>query len=117
MTFRGVLDSASESPFLTIIVVSVLGLKNENINISTSLNYAESNVNSKVTALSSNHNDDSKWNTDLLIVQKIIDFTMYRTINISVLNIPQNLLLANPKKCIHKKRCSLELTIILQILK
>ncbi|KFM74595.1 hypothetical protein X975_22117, partial [Stegodyphus mimosarum] len=94
---RAILDSASESSFMTTRAADALGLKKEKINVPISgLNDTPLNIKKKVSAYLSNESNDSHWEIDLLIVPNITNFTPSKRINVSNLYIPRKIKLADP---------------------
>ncbi|GFT01982.1 integrase catalytic domain-containing protein [Trichonephila clavipes] len=101
---RAVLDSASESSFLSSAAAHILGLKRERVNIPIcGLNESSLNVKKKVIAVLSDENNDSFWEIDLLIVPNTANLTPSKRLNISNLNIPSQVKLADPSFHIPQK--------------
>ncbi|GFW18304.1 uncharacterized protein TNCV_4008431 [Trichonephila clavipes] len=101
---RAVLGSASESSFLSSAAAHILGLKIERVNIPIcGLNESSLNVKKKVTTVLSDENNDSFWEIDLLIVPNIANLTPSKRLNISNLNIPRQVKLADPSFHIPQK--------------
>ncbi|GFU44346.1 DUF1758 domain-containing protein [Nephila pilipes] len=92
----GILDSGSESNIITTKAVDLLGLQKQRIHTPISgLNDCSLFVKNKVTTEISNQEGDEKWLIDLLVLPKITDYLPSRKINLSNLNIPDNLNLAD----------------------
>ncbi|CAL1262782.1 unnamed protein product [Larinioides sclopetarius] len=69
---RAILDSASESSFISSRAADALGLPKERINIPVSgLNDSAINIKRKISSQISNEKNDSQWEIDLMIVPKI----------------------------------------------
>ncbi|GFQ68211.1 uncharacterized protein TNCT_699841 [Trichonephila clavata] len=95
---RAILDCASESSFISSKSAEALGLQKEKVNIPISgLNDASIYIRKKIYAQISNARNDSQWEIDLLLVPKISHFSPSKRINITHLNIPSNIHLADPK--------------------
>ncbi|GFS84583.1 DUF1758 domain-containing protein [Nephila pilipes] len=93
---RRILDSGSESNIITTKAVDLLGSPKQKTHILISgLNDCSLFVKNKVTTEISNQEGDEKWLIDLLVLPKITDYLPSRKINLSNLNIPDNLKLAD----------------------
>lgn len=101
---RAVLDSASECSFLTSRAADALGLRKERVNIPIcGLSDASVDVKFKSTAQLSNKEGEAIWELDFLLVPKITDVTPSKKLNISALDIPKNIQLADPNFHIPQK--------------
>lgn len=98
ITLRAVLDSASESSFLTFDAANLLGLKRGKTNIPVcGLGDATLSVSKYVSAVISNANCDYQRQINLLIVPRIADAMPSTNLNVSNLSIPKGITLADPK--------------------
>ena len=98
IALRAILDSASESSFLSTDAANALGLKKEKANIPIcGLGDSSLRVTKHVSANVSNYKNDCNWAVKLLIVPKIADAMPGTNLNISNLRIPKGIYLADPK--------------------
>ncbi|GFT72363.1 DUF1758 domain-containing protein [Nephila pilipes] len=94
--FHGILDSGSDSKIITTKAADLLGLQKQKIFTPISgLNDCLLFMKNKVPTEISNQEDDEKCLIDLLALPKITDYLSSRKINLSNLNVPGNLKLAN----------------------
>ena len=93
-----ILDSASQSNFITTEVANFLGLRRRKVcTLISGLNNKVFNVKSQITAEISDKNSEYRWSVDLLIVPKITHTNSSEYLNVSKLNIPKNIVLADPE--------------------
>jgi len=93
---RAILDSASQANFITEKAAASLGFHRERINMEiTGINNYGMNIKSKINAEFSNKEYDHKWKVDLFIVPQITNPTPSIKIDISKLNLPRQLNLAD----------------------
>ncbi|KAG8182638.1 hypothetical protein JTE90_018474 [Oedothorax gibbosus] len=98
IALRAILDSASESSFISNDAVTVLGLKKDKANIPIcGLGDSPLRVKKFASARVSNYKNDCNWAIKLLIVPKIADAMPGTNLNISNLKIPKGIHLADPK--------------------
>jgi hypothetical protein len=98
IAMRAILDSAAQSNFITHEAANALGIKKQKVNVPIcGLNDGVFTCKSQLSSQLSNANDECKWHLDFLIVPKITDVTPSRYLNVSKLNVPKHVCLADPE--------------------
>lgn len=94
---RALLDNGSQSCFLTSQLCSRLNLKHTKVNIPvTGINSVSTNISHKVKAKIKSATSDFQTHLNFLVVDKITSRVPQSHVDISSINIPQNLSLADP---------------------
>ncbi|GFR10164.1 DUF1758 domain-containing protein [Trichonephila clavata] len=95
---KAILDSASQASFITNNCANLLGLKRNKINIPVGgLNGATATVGQQVNTVLSSKNNEFVMDIEFLIVPKITDLTPSQQIDVTNIQLPKGITLADPQ--------------------